>query len=493
MISKNLIKSSLIYTIIGALPLISAFFLLIFYTNYLTKADYGALVIYISFTAFVQILTNLGLDTYIGVSYFESKRNQATLKSKIGTICGYLLLWGAFIVFIFSILGNDLFELVFQGKNILFYPYGLMSVVTAFFNSYFKTYTNLLISQEKATRFAIVNMANFIMTIVFSLGGLFMFPFTLIGPMWGRLLSGIGIFVIAFFSFSKESKMSIKLGEELKQTFRFSLPILIFFLLSWSISNIYPFIMLNFMPLSDVAIFGLAIQFTLLVEFILNGMSNSIMPKIYGMIKDQNLIGSTPELNKYFSGFNAFALLVIPASTFFVPLILMSLISKDYEASFIFLSVLNIGFATRGLYNYFLTPIYIFNKTSVLPKIYLITAVIQIIISIVLIKQFGIWGAVAASLITKVIQNFLLYFASRKFFTYQFNSLKFIWLPLIVAVVIICSEYFIGKHGQIFIRLLQMAFSYLLVYFFYRNEVLAILKDLHSKLNRRGEGVPNHS
>lgn len=493
MISKNLIKSSLIYTIIGALPLISAFFLLIFYTNYLTKADYGALVIYISFTAFVQILTNLGLDTYIGVSYFESKRNQATLKSKIGTICGYLLLWGAFIVFIFCILGNDLFKLIFQGKNIFFYPYGLMSVITAFFNGYFKTYTNLLINQEKTARFAIVNMANFLMTIVFSLGGLFMFPFTLIGPMWGRFLSGIGIFIIAFFFFAKESKIRIKLGEELKQTLHFSLPILISFLLLWSISNIYPFIMLNFMSLNDIAIFGLAIQFTLLVEFILNGMSNSVIPKIYGMIKDQNLTSSTPELNKYFSGYNAFALLVIPASTFIIPLILRLLISKDYEASFIFLSVLNIGFASRGLYNYFLTPIYLFNKTKVLPKIYLITAVIQIIISIFFIKQFGIWGAVAANLITKVIQNFLLYFASRKFFTYQFNSLKFIWLPLIITVVIICSEYFIGKHNQNFIRLTQMAFSYLLVYIFYRNEVIAFLKDLQSKLNLRGKGNANHS
>ncbi|MDO9254165.1 MAG: hypothetical protein Q7U54_01545, partial [Bacteroidales bacterium] len=86
MISKNLIKSSLIYTIIGALPLVSAFLLLIFYTNYLTTADYGAFVIYISFTGFVQILINMGLDAYIGVSYFENKNEKATLRSKIGII-----------------------------------------------------------------------------------------------------------------------------------------------------------------------------------------------------------------------------------------------------------------------------------------------------------------------------------------------------------------------------------------------------------------------
>ena len=481
MISKNLIKSSLIYTIIGALPLSSAFFLLIFYLKYLTKADYGAFILYIGFTGFIQILINFGLDTFIGVSYFESKHDKTLLRSKIGAITGYLLIWGAFIALISCLLGENLFKLIFKGKELFFYPYGLMAVLTGFFNSYFKTYTNLLINQEKPARFALVNIANFVMTISFSLGGLFLFPFTLIGPMWGRLLSGVGIFIIAFISLAKESKIRIILGDELKQTLHFSLPLLIFFLISWSISNLSTFIMANIMTLQDVAIFGLVIQFTLLVEFVLNGMGSSVWPKVYGLIKDNQLIGSTPELNKYFSGFSAFTLLVIPASTFFIPLILPLLISKDYESAFIFLSILNIGFASRGLYNYFLTPIYYFRKTSVLPKIYVITAVIQIIISIVLIKQFGIWGAVAANLVTKVVQNFLLFIVSRKFFIYKFNSLKFIWLPLIVTTVVIFSEYFVSTHNLHFIRLLQMAFSYLLVYIFYRNEVWALLKDLRSK------------
>jgi O-antigen/teichoic acid export membrane protein len=485
MISKNLIKSSFIYTIIGALPLVSAFFLLLFYTNYLTTSLYGSLVIYVSFTGFIQILINLGLDTYIGISYFDSRRNRELLRSKIGTITGYLLIWGLFIILLFVLFGDNLFSLVFQGKDIFFFPYGFMSVLTAFGNSYFKTYSNLLINQEKPMRFAIVNLANFVMTIAFSLAGLFMFPETLIGPMWGRLLSGAGIFLIALFSLSKESVIRIRLGDELKQALNFSLPLLVFFIFSWSISNIYPFIIKYFMTLQDVAILGLVIQFTLLVEFVLNGLGSSIAPKIFGIIKDQDLKGSTPELNKYFSGFNAFALLLIPASTFFIPLILPFLISKDYEASYIFLSVLNIGFASRGLYNYFLTPIYLFKKTSILPKMYLITAIFQIIISIILIKYFGIWGAVAANLFTKIIQNYLLYLAARKFFTFRFSTMKFIWLPLFVTTLLIFSEYFITQQNLNLIRLSQMVFTYLLVYLFYRNEARALFKDLYEKFISR--------
>jgi len=485
MISKSLIKSSFIYTIIGSLPLVSGFFLLLFYTNYLTTTTYGALVIFVSFTGFLQVLINLGLDAYISISYFDNRRNHEKLKKKISAITGYLIIWGLFITFLFSIFGENLFSLLFQGKDILFYPYGFMSVLTAFCNSYFKTYSNLLINQEKPVRFAIANIANFVMTIAFSLTGLFLFPNTLIGPMWGRMLSGIGIFLIAFFSFYKESGMRILPDKELKKAMQFSIPVLIFFLFSWSISNIYPFILKHFMTLQDVAILGLVFQFTLLVEFVLNGMSSSITPKTYSIIKDQELTGSTPELNKYFSGFNAFALLIIPAATFFIPLILPLLINKDYQASFIFLSVLNIGFMSRGLYNYLLTPIYLFKKTSILPKMYLITAIIQILLSITLIKHFGIWGAISANLLTKIIQNFLLYLGARKFFTFRFNTIKFIWLPLIVTVAVICSEYFVSNQNLNLVRLAQMVFTYILVYVFYNNEILIIIKELSSKYKIR--------
>jgi O-antigen/teichoic acid export membrane protein len=493
MISKNLIKSSLIYTIFGALPMVSGFILLLFYTNvnYISKPDFGAFIIYISFTLFVQTLINLGLDTYIGVSYFENKHDKLINKSKIGALTGYLVLWGIIIIAIFSLTGESIFKLVFQSKDIFFYPYGFMAIITAFCNSYFKTYTNLLINQQRATRFALVNSINFIATLGFSLSGLFLYPLTLTGPMWGRMLSGIVIFIIAFFSFSVEFPLRISLGKELKQTLHFSLPVLLFLLISWSISNIYPFIMKYFMTLNDVAIFGLVLQLTLLVEFLLNGMSSAIIPKVFGLITDKKLTGSTPELNKYFSGFNAFALIVIPASTFFIPLFLPLLISKDYEASFIFLAMLNIGFASRGLYNYFLTPIYLFKKTSVLPKMYLITAFLQIIISVVLIKHFGIWGAVAANFITKVIQNLLLFLASRKFFNYEFNVFKFIWLPLIVTLVIIFSEYFVTESNLDLIRLVQMVFSYLMVYIFYRNEAVALFKDLLSKSNIHLKSITN--
>lgn len=479
MFSKKFIASSAIYSIIGSMPLASGFFLLIFYTNYLTQSNYGALVLYISFTLFVQVAMNFGFDTYISVAYFETRKDPQLLKDKIGSIVGYLLLWGTALTAIFWILGDALFNLVFDGKDIYFFPYGLMSVVTAFFNSFFKTYTVLLVNKEMPMRFLWVNTANFVMTIAFSLAGLFMYPYTLIGPMWGRFLSGVGIFIIALIAFCRNYKINFRLGINLKKTLKFTSPVALFMMLMWIISNNYPFILKYYLTLDDVAIFGLALQFTALVEFMLNGLSTAITPQVYALIKDNDLKGSTPELNRFFSSLNVVSLLLIPATTFIIPILLPLIINNDYNSSYVFLAALNIGFATRALYYYFITPAYIFSRTKVLPIIYSITAAIQIVISILLIKYFGIWGAVWSNIAMKIIQDYMLYYATSKFFAFKFNLTKFIYMPLAVTAIIIVAEYHLSSLLNInLLHFTELCATALLVWAAYKDEMAPLLEKM---------------
>lgn len=473
MISKNLLKSSFIYTFIGALPLASAFFLLPFYTNYLSKSDFGLLALYISFSAFIQIIINSGLDTYIGISFFEHKGHEDKLNSQIGSIAAYLLLLGIIVIFLLTVFGNPIFSLIFKNSEMHFFPFGLMSVLTAFFNSFFKTYTNLLINQKRPDRFLWVNSANFIMTIGFSLTGLLMYPFSLTGPIWGRFLSGVGIFIIALYSFQNEFGLRFKFGSTFRNAFTFSLPVLIFFFLQWIVSNNYPYIIDHLMTTEDIAMFDFAVKCTLLIEFALSGLSSAIMPNVFALLKNKALKGSTPELNKYFSTFTAVSLVVIPFLTLIIPILVpLVKIKADYFEAFIFIAILGISFVSRGLYNYFLAPIYFFKKTKVLPKIYLFTAIIQITASIIFIKYWGLWGAVWASLLTKILQNVFLYLEARRFFIFRFNKLKLIILPLLVISLISISEAFFSYQNLFWKHLTQFLFSFLLVTIVYRKEII---------------------
>ena len=76
-----------------------------------------------------------------------------------------------------------------------FWPYGFYSLLTAFFNSFFKTASMVLIYKKQANQFLVYNIINFILTVLITVLGLKMYPNSLLGPIYGRLYSGIIIFL----------------------------------------------------------------------------------------------------------------------------------------------------------------------------------------------------------------------------------------------------------------------------------------------------------
>lgn len=482
MISKKFIKSSLIYSVIGSLPLASAMILLLFYANLLSKELIGIFALYVAFTFLVQTLVGFALDVHVSFFYVENKANTVYLREYIGTIVGSLLLLGLLYLLIFFIFGNLIFVSFFQEN---FYPYGLMCVFTGIFNCIFKTYTSLLVYQQRPEKFFWYNIINFVLTIVLSVAFLFMYPNTLMGPMWGRLLSGVGIFVIAIYAFSKEFGIQFK-TKYLKPIIYFCFPVFVYYILTWILANIDRFIINGFLTKSDIAIYDIALKSTLLIEYFQMGIVNSFYPKIFKIWNEEKLTKLTPEVNRYFNGFTAVTLLVIPVFVVVVPIIVPQIITQnDYSGMFPFLSLLSLGFVTRSLFGMFSAPIYYLKKTKLLPRIFLYSAICQVILSIALIKYFGLWGAVWAGFIVKLLQVFFLYVETRKIFTYSFNKVKQIFLPLGYVIIIIISEVIMVEKYRFLIHISQMIFIGILVFWVYRREITLLAKPFLDKVKQK--------
>lgn len=476
MISKNFFKSSIIYSVVGALPYASGVLLIPFFTSKLSTIDFGVNALYFSIMYFIQILSTFGLDTYIGIHYFDYKDNKEKLKENIGTVVMSLFAIGAFLLIIFSIFGTGIFNIVFDNKYLTFFPWGFVTVLTAIFNGFLKTYSNLLINQQRPVRFFQINIVNFILVISVSLTFLFLFPFTLNGPMFGRLIPAAFSFCVVIYYFISEFGYTYN-KEMVKKIISFCTPFVIYAILFWTVSYIDRFIINHY--LADptyVGIFDFAVKCTLLIDLFQTGLSSSISPKIYTIWKDQNLRESTVEVNRYYNGFTAASLLAIPLLSVFFPVLIPVIVKNEvYYESFVFFSILSIGFASRGLFNMFLSPIFFFKNTKVLPKIFFFIAIIQIIVTAFCVKHFGLIGAVWASFFTKIIQVVFLYFESRKIFHFKFNYIKQIYLPLLCVIIVLILETIVPLEYSLYNRVAQLLIIYILVFSVYRNEVKLLL------------------
>jgi len=124
----------------------------------------------------------------------------------------------------------------------------------------------------------------------------------------------------------------------------------------------------------------------------------------------------------------------------------------------------------------FMAPVYFFKKTKVLPKIFLFSAIFQIISSILLIKYFGIIGAVWANFLVKPVQALLVFSESRKIFRFEFNRWKIVYLPIIFIGMGIACEIFATRSTRLYVDTGQFIISLILVIFAYRNELIPMIQ-----------------
>jgi O-antigen/teichoic acid export membrane protein len=486
MISRGFFKSSLIYSIVGALPYASGFLLLPWFTALLTPKQFGINALYISLMYLIQILSSFGQDMAVSVQYFDHKDDRQRLRSYLGTVFAGIGFTGLITFLMFTFGGISLFNITFgSGDFIQLIPFGLFTILSGILNGSFKTYSTLLIAQQRPVRFFWLNISNFAFTIGASLTLIYMFPYTLFGPVLGRLIPAIMSASLSLFLLTREYGLHWNTAY-IRKIVSYSTPLLVYALLTWMVNYIDRFIILRVM--ADPALVGIydfAVKLVIGIELIMTGLINTINPKIYNIWKDQDLHESTIEVNRYYNGITALVLLVIPLFVILAPLLLPLVIKKViYYEAFSFLAILAAGYATRPWFFMFLAPLMYFKNTKALPRVFLISAIFQVGAGLVLIHFFGLMGAVWTNFLVKPLQALLMFLASRKVFRFRVNQWKIFWLPVIFIALVLISESFATRETRMTIQAGQFLVTLILVLTVYRKEIAPVMKKLAVRFRR---------
>ncbi|MCX6287505.1 MAG: oligosaccharide flippase family protein [Bacteroidetes bacterium] len=486
MISRQFFRSSMIYSLIGALPYTTGVILIPFFTARLTPEQFGINAIYFTMMYFVQLVSSAGLDTYIGVNYFQQKDDHRKLSEFIGTVLIILITLGTAVLFIMLMGGSFMFRLIFRGDQAFqFLPFGLITVFTAIFNGVFKTYSNLLVNQQRPERFFYLNISNFIITLTASLGILYAYPYTLNGPIIGRLVPAAISCLASVVMLTGEYGLKFSC-KHLEGMLAFCGPMIVYGAMIWVVNYIDRYVIKYFMiDPTYVGIFDFAVKLSLGIGLLHTGLVNTIQPKVFNIWKNKDLTESTTEVNRYYNAFTAITLLVLPLVTIAIPLLVPLVIKNHiYYQAFAFIGILCLGYATSPAFYLFLAPVFYFKKTKVLPKVFLYSAVIQVLMSSFLVWKFGLMGAVFSNFLIKPIQALFLYMESRKFFTYHLNQWKLIYLPFVVIVTGLLLYTISPDKTGIIPGCLQLLITVVLVYFTYKRELRQLVLPL-----LKGKGV----
>ena len=103
MIRPEFIKSSFLFTLGGALPMLGSIVLLPFYTNYLSTTHYTQLLFYISISLFCQLFFSWSTETAFGIEYSRIQNDAQASPKFIGQVAVFMIsmavLWLTILMF----------------------------------------------------------------------------------------------------------------------------------------------------------------------------------------------------------------------------------------------------------------------------------------------------------------------------------------------------------------------------------------------------------
>ncbi len=471
------LRSTITYTIIGTLPVASSLLLLPFFTNFLSTADYGRLSLYIGFTLLVQVLTTFGLDSWVGVVFHKYSNNANTQKTKISNLIGFSFYVILVSIVFWSIIGPLFFKSVFILKEGQTSTYAYLATLTGIISSPFKILTSLYINKKNPTSFFWTNLIYFILIVALTIGGMYIFPNTLIGPIVGRLLATTIITIYAIVKLKSWYGITYKIRIELKEILAFCSPLVVYFLLAWIVGNIDRYIILHFLTANDMAVFDFAIKATMILDLFINAITYSVNPTAY------EALNKSPEefhskVNNMFAGINALVMVAITGSALVLPLIIPIFIhNSDLFASYSLICIISAGYIVKVFTNILLIPYYFYQKTSRLLSVFFFSTGFYILTAVPMIYFWGIKGAAVATIIAKISQIPFLLKDSKVFFTFSFSMKSFVLPTLFVFIVSAATSIaIINNNNNTIIQSLLFVTVLIIVYLSYKSKLLNLYK-----------------
>jgi O-antigen/teichoic acid export membrane protein len=474
MITKRFVKSSIIYSIAGALPMASAVILLPFYQNQLTIDQFGVLSLYLAFAILIQIITTASFDASLYLHFHDFKNDLRGLHRFVSSAFITVLLVSVVVTVVTMVIGPWVFA-SWLPEDASFFPYGIMAMATGIFQSVVKVNNSRLQSEQRPMDYLWVNCSNFGFTVLFTVLGLYFYPSTLLGPVGGRMLAflftGGWILTNVFRQFGVIWDRTL-----LHTTLRYNTYQFLYQLQQWIIGYADRFIMVIMVATADLGVYDFTIKCLLVLDFVIAAVYNSFFPKVLSLASDQERKGTTPEINRYFHGLTSIVLILISLSIVTLPE-LLALTKPEYAVSAYFIPWLALIYVMRPIRYFFSLPYNILKESKPLPIIFLLVSIAKLGLSVLLIKDYSIFGALTATLVGSLLEAVLMGMWMRNRFLFIFNWKKILLAPAVFMIMVLVFEP-LAQPFAFWMHVIYFMITILLLAWLYRKEVPLVLAPL---------------
>ncbi|MBL4708912.1 MAG: oligosaccharide flippase family protein [Flavobacteriales bacterium] len=445
--SKDILKNSIVYTILGFLPLALAFVFTPIYLTYMGNEQYGVLSLFLLYSSLFSHIIGLGIGRGFLFFYWDVYKDKLELKKLISSTLGLLLTIQILFISIGIYFSDSILSLIqSEDSSVDFYPFYLLALFQGGFLIYYEMFCYFYRNQEKLKEYAILNVGTLILFTLGSIIGVIILDLEALGAAYGRTI-GYAVLVMAFILvFIKKYGISLDLKYS-KVLLIFSLPLFLNSFIGALGYGIDKILIEKLDKLENLGVYSLALVFVSILEIWLNSINNALNPTLYRYLNEK-IDTKQKEIQGivYFIITSVFVLIVSILALIYPVLELM--IPQEYHQVTTYFPVLALAFVwrvftaivTNALYIKKKTKLFLFNETTVLISVVLFGYLGYLL--------FGIIGIPFAIYISKVLEFLLMNYLSRKTLKLPIQLNRFFVFTIILSVVAFLCTY-LDKKGVI--------------------------------------------
>ncbi len=460
------VKVSTAYATCSILQRCISFITLPIFTNLLTTEQYGQLVVYSSWTGILSIFLtlNLGYGSFsTAMVKFEDRRSEYI--TSIQGICFLLTCLFLMVYIPFRTLWNKLFKM----------PTGFVLLLVA--EIFFSTATQLWMGKNRFEFKYKSVVAVTLLTSILSPTLAYYLVMHTEEKGYARVYAYAGVNIaIGFF-------ISIVLGykgkkyfnkEFWKYAFGFNVPLLAYYL-SQVIFNQSDHIMIDHLQgTSYAALYGLAYNFAMILNFVLNAINGSYVPWLYGRIKE----GKGEENKPISIILTVLMALMILCIIWYAPEIILLMSREEYLGGLYVIAPVSMSLLLLFYCQFFINIEFYYEEKKMLVYGSIGSAVLNIVLNYLLIPRYGFVAAGYTTLVSYIA------FAVANYFTMKAVLKKrniednlYDYKALVIIFILFAASGFLGValYGNLTARII-ITLIVLGIMIIFRNKFFDALK-----------------
>jgi O-antigen/teichoic acid export membrane protein len=449
---KSLGADTAIYGVSTIIGRFLNFLLVPFYTNVLSTSQYGIVATVYSYIAFMNIIYIYGMESaYFKYASTKEIGNDKQIFSTpfFSILLTSLVLSG--VIFFNSVHLSTLVEVPVQYEDVLKY-----SAIILLTDSLAIIPFAALRLQRKVKKFAAIKLINIVVNVSANVILLLKYH----TGVEGIFISGVIASAITLVLLAPEifSKLTLKFLRRLyTDLLKFGLPYIPAGLAAMMVQVIDRPILLAMTNESTVGIYQANYRLGIFMMLVVSMYDYAWRPFFLTHAGDPDAKQLFSKILTYFTFFSAILILLV--SLYIDDLVKFRVfgrfvINPAYWSGLGIVPIVLLGYLFNGIFVNLMAGIYIEKKTSHLPYITGIGAAINVIVNLLLIPRFGMFGAAWATFFAYAGMALVIYIVSQKYYPVRYELGRLLKIGIAVGVVITGftyrSELFPDIHAQLF-------------------------------------------